>query len=78
MISLQGRMGDGGGRRAGEDVCPGVGGRLTGLYSGNGYLDSVEVWREDSRSWQLVEERLPKGQQRIGAVAVHKTAVCPP
>jgi len=44
----------------------------------NDYLDSVEVWREETRTWELVEERLPEGRQRMGAVAVAKAAVCPP
>lgn len=42
------------------------------------YLDSLEVWREETRTWEQVEERLPEGRQRMGAVALNKAAVCPP
>ena len=42
-----------------------------------GDIDRVEVWQEETRSWEEEEERLPEGRHFMGAVAVTRALVCP-
>ena len=42
-----------------------------------GLIDSVEIWQEETMSWEEEEERLPEGRNFMGAVAVTRAAVCP-
>ena len=55
--------------------------RIFVLGGGDGMyrpLDSVERWREDGRSWEEEEERLPEKKMKMGAVAVTEEMVCGP
>ena len=41
------------------------------------WLDTVEVWREASRTWQEEEERLPERRGWMAAGVVDRVSVCP-